>query len=195
MTPSKPLYETGVIHGRFQILHNDHMKYLKAGKARCKHLVIGITNPDPHLTQSDTADPDRSLPAYNPLTYFERYTMIRDAMTEAQIDLHDFSITPMPINYPELYRYYIPLDAVFFLTIYDDWGRRKRAFFESLGLKIHVLWDVPPDQKGISGKDVRALMVDGQPWRHLVPNSTASLIDKWRIPKRLSHLSETSETD
>lgn len=43
------MVEQGVIHGRFHILHNDHLKYLLAGKlARC-HLIVGITNPDPTL--------------------------------------------------------------------------------------------------------------------------------------------------
>ncbi len=46
----------GVIHGRFQILHNDHMRYLLAGKERCEHLVVGITNPDPTLVREDAAE-------------------------------------------------------------------------------------------------------------------------------------------
>jgi nicotinamide-nucleotide adenylyltransferase len=41
------LYELGVIHGRFQVLHNDHLRYILAGKELCRHLVVGITNPDP----------------------------------------------------------------------------------------------------------------------------------------------------
>ena len=43
------MHKIGVIHGRFQLLHNDHLKYLLAGKKRCEHLVVGITNPDPAL--------------------------------------------------------------------------------------------------------------------------------------------------
>ncbi len=37
----------GAIVGRFQIFHNDHLKYLLARKSLCKDLIIGITNPDP----------------------------------------------------------------------------------------------------------------------------------------------------
>ena len=33
--------QTGVIHGRFQVLSNDHLCYLLAGKARCCHLIVG----------------------------------------------------------------------------------------------------------------------------------------------------------
>ena len=69
--------ETGVVHGRFQILHNDHIKYLMAGKSKCRHLIVGITNPDPTLTRKDTADPARSLSDANPFTYYERYQMVK----------------------------------------------------------------------------------------------------------------------
>jgi nicotinamide-nucleotide adenylyltransferase len=135
--------ETGVIHGRFQVLHHDHLKYLLAGNARCRHLVVGITNPDPILTRDDVMDPQRSLPAENPLTYFERYTMIRSSLVEAGLPLSDFSVVPFPINLPELYKYYVPMQATFFLTIYDQWGRRKLEQFQALGLKTEVLWSKP----------------------------------------------------
>ena len=46
----------GVIHGRFQMLHNDHLKYLLAGKSRCDHLVIGITNAEPNMIRAEAAD-------------------------------------------------------------------------------------------------------------------------------------------
>ncbi|MEJ2698658.1 MAG: nicotinate-nucleotide adenylyltransferase, partial [Desulfuromonadales bacterium] len=69
-------FELGVIHGRFQVLHNDHLRFLLAGKSLCRHLVVGITNPDPHLTREDPADQHRHSPLANPLTYWERYLMV-----------------------------------------------------------------------------------------------------------------------
>jgi nicotinamide-nucleotide adenylyltransferase len=82
----------------------------------------------------------------------------------------------------------VPLEAVFFLSIYDEWGRRKKRYFESLGLKVHVLWEVNPDKKGISGDDVRSRMVRGQPWEEAVPNSVAVLLREWDIPERLKKI-------
>ncbi|MCI5120191.1 MAG: nicotinate-nucleotide adenylyltransferase, partial [Candidatus Electrothrix sp. AUS4] len=102
---------TGVIHGRFQILHNDHLKYLLAGKARCEHLVVGITNPDPCQTKDDAADPKRSSDQANPFTYFQRYQMVRAALSRQGIADKAFSVVPFPINLPELYRYYVPMDT------------------------------------------------------------------------------------
>jgi nicotinamide mononucleotide adenylyltransferase len=182
--------ETGVIHGRFQVLHNDHLKYLLAGMRLCRHLVVGITNPDPLLTREEDSDKKRSGSPANPLTYWERYIMVRVVMAEAGIDASRFSIVPLPINHPELYGYYVPMDAVFFLSIYDNWGRRKLAYFRDLGLKTHVLREVPVEEKGLSAEQVRLRMVHGDPWEHLVPPCVASLMKKWDIPARLRKIQQ-----
>lgn len=189
MKNSDQIYDTGVIHGRFQVLHNDHLKYLLAGKAQCNKLVVGITNPDPWMTKTENADPKRSDPLANPLTYYERHTIVEAALREAGIQRYDFTIVPFPINLPDRYAYYVPMDAVFFLTIYDDWGRRKLQYFKKMGLTTVVLRDVPPNQKGISGSEVRSRIVNDQPWEHLVPACVAPMIEKWGLAERLKKLS------
>lgn len=182
------MHPVGVTHGRFQVLHHDHLKYLLAGKARCRQLVVGITNPDPSHTRDDPADPQRSSPLANPLTYLERYQLVHSALLEAGLNLPDFTIVPFPINYPELYRYYLPLDAVFFLTIYDDWGRSKLGRFQEMGLRTEVLWERALTDKGQSATDIRRIMIDGQPWEHLVPAASVALLKSWGIPERLQRL-------
>ncbi len=182
----------GVIHGRFQILHNDHLSYLLAGKSRCRHLIVGITNPDPVLTRDDPADPDRSSPLANPLTYFERYTLVREVLLEAGVDHADFSVVPFPINLPELYRHYLPLHATFYLTIYDEWGRRKLDQFRAVGLKTELLWTKEPSQKGLSASDIRKRMFLGEDWAHLVPGGTKRLMNLWGVPRRLRELHEAN---
>lgn len=188
-TESAP-YDVGVIHGRFQVLHHDHLRYLLAGKALCRHLVVGVTNPDPTLTRERSADPHRSRPEANPLTYYERQALVRAALGETGVPAAAFTVVPLPINFPELYRYYVPLDAVFFLTIYDEWGREKLGQLRSLGLKTHVLWEVPPEQKGISGSEVQRRMTQGEPWKSLVPDAVAALLETWDVPARLRRPSE-----
>jgi nicotinamide mononucleotide adenylyltransferase len=177
--------ELGVIHGRFQPLHNDHMKYILAGKARCRHLVVGITNPDPILTRADPADTERSDPSANPLTYFERYTIVVHSLLEAGVRYEEFSVTPFPINLPELYHFYVPTDAVFYMTIYDDWGRKKLAMFRSLGLRVEVLWDKPREQKGLTGKEVRRRMAEDLPWEQLVPPAAERIMARLGVQGRV----------
>lgn len=184
----KPRYEVGVIHGRFQVLHHDHLRYLLAGKELCRHLVVGVTNPDPTLSRDRGADPHRTEPEANPLTYYERQFMVRAALEAAGVPTTSFTVVPLPINFPDLYRYYVPLDAVFFLTIYDDWGREKLRLFQEQGLRTHVLWEVCPDAKGISGSEVRRRMARGEPWELLVPPRVATLLKEWGIPGRLQGL-------
>lgn len=184
--------ETGVIHGRFQILHNDHIKYLMAGKARCRHLVVGITNPDPSLTRDDPAALQRSLPSANPLTYFERYVMVQASLLEAGLRFSEFSIVPFPVNLPELYSHYVPMDSTFFLTIYDEWGERKLQLFKNLGLKIEILWQKPHDQKGLTSTEIRDRIIRLESWEHLVPESTVRLMKQWAIPERLRKMASAA---
>jgi nicotinamide mononucleotide adenylyltransferase len=179
------IVETGVIHGRFQILHNDHLRYLLSGKAFCKHLVVGITNPDPGLTKKESTDVKRDDPGANPLTYYERYILVYESLKEAGVKSDEFSIVPFPISMPDLYQYYVPLDAVYFLVIYDDWGKQKYDYFKSQGLKTHILREVPPEEKGISSSDVRDRILKDEPWKNLVPPVVALYIKKWNIKDRL----------
>lgn len=182
------MVETGVIHGRFQIVHNDHMKYLLAGKANCGHLIVGITNPDPTLIGKNPAEFQCSQLFSNPLSYYERYVMVKNALFEAGIGRREFSIVPFPVNFPELYRYYVPLDATFFLTIYDEWGKKKLEMFQSLGLKTEIMWERSIEEKGLTGTEIRRRIVSGIAWKHQIPPSTHMLLRKWGILKRLRDL-------
>lgn len=189
MKKKKVKYKIGVIHGRFQILHNDHIKYLLAGKKLSNHLVVGITNPDPSLTRDSNTNPHRSTPIANPMTYYERYLMIQAALLEQGLKYSEFSVVPFPINVPDLLENYVPLDAIFFLTIYDDWGRQKKKYLESLGLKIHVLWEVSLENKGLSSIDIRNAMINDKQWEQFLPTSVVRLMNEWNIDKRLKELS------
>jgi nicotinamide-nucleotide adenylyltransferase len=186
-------HELGVIHGRFQVLHKDHLKYLLAGKRRCEHLVIGITNPDPSLMHEDPADPKRSTSLANPLTYFERYTLLRRVLAEAGAYPETFSVVPFPVSHPVLYGNYVPLQACFFLTIYDDWGKKKLDTFRSLNLHTEILWERTPETKGISASTVRGRMISREPWHHMVPRSCSNLMHEWSVPERLRRIAGTSE--
>ena len=184
------MIKTGFIHGRFQVLHNDHLTYLLAGKKECQRLVVGITNPDPSLTKQDDADVSRSDQAANPLTYYERFLMVQAALVEAGLDREEFIIVPFPVNFPELYRYYIPPEATFFLTIYDEWGEKKLSMFESFGLKTKILWRRSQAEKGLTSSEVRQKIVEGKPWQDMVPPSVGRLIVEWNLSDRLQRINQ-----
>jgi nicotinamide-nucleotide adenylyltransferase len=154
---------------------------------------VGITNPDPSLTRDSDANPHRSTSLANPLTYYERYLMIQAALLEQGLSLSEFSIVPLPINVQELIKYYVPLDAVFFLTIYDEWGQQKKRYFQDLGLKIHVLWEVPLENKGLSSSDIRESMIKNGKWEHFLPISVVKLMNEWNIAQRLKEINSKQD--
>lgn len=177
--------EVGVIHGRFQGLHFGHMEYLLEAKKRCNFLIIGITNPDPGLTKDNTADLKRSKPEENPFTYFERFIMLRDEMIESGIERSEFEIVPFPINLPELIKYYVPMDALFFITIYDDWGNHKLNTFEKLGVETDLMWTRTSEERFTTGKYVRKLIAMNEPWEHLLPSSVVTFIKNNKLDLRI----------
>lgn len=182
----------GVIHGRFQPVHNGHMKYLLGGKQRCEHLIVGITNPDPSLSRSHPANTQRSEERANPFTFYERAVILRQSLCEAGLELAEFSIAPFPVTQPELIRYYVPLDALFFLTIYDDWGRAKLQTLQSLGLSVDVMWTEPNRDATPSSTDVRNRMAEGQPWEHLVPPAAVRVIKAMGLDRRVRDNASTA---
>lgn len=178
------LHPLGFIHGRFQVVHNDHLKYLLAGKSLCEQMIIGVTNPTPEQTVNEATDPARSNSDNNPLSFEERKTMIRDALLEAGVSSESFSIIPFPISSPKELKAIAPQDAMYYLTIYDDWGREKQRRLQSLGLTTHVMWDRPVSEKGISGKQVRKAIRTGSDYRSLVPPSVAEKVEQWSLQER-----------
>jgi nicotinamide-nucleotide adenylyltransferase/phosphinothricin biosynthesis protein PhpF len=178
--------KVGVIHGRFQPLHVGHMEYLLAGKARCDLLVVGITNPDPWQVKVETTNVLRSEPAANPCTYYERYLMVEGALLDSGIAHGGFRIVPFPHSFPERLRHYAPLEAEYFLTIYDHWGEAKLQRFQELRLRTHVLWR--RTSTVTSGSAVRQLIAAGEAWTHLVPPATAQVIEEFGIAERIREL-------
>ena len=176
----------GVIHGRFQPLHIGHMEYLLAGKQRCEFLLIGITNPDPTLTTQHPANPLRSLPSSNPFTYYERLIMVRESLFEVGIARNQFDIVPFPINCPEILEYYVPMNACFFMTSYDEWGRAKLEVLRSLGLDVEVMWERSMSDRLTTGTEVRKLIATGGKWQPLVPPAVARIIQKFSLDRRIS---------
>jgi cytidyltransferase-like protein len=164
----------GMIHGRFQPLHNGHLAYLEAAAERCAHLFVGITNPDRRAMRPEADDPARHLPEANPLTYTERLLMIAAAAEEAGV--RGIRIIPFPITEPDLWDDYVPRDAVHFLRLFSPWGDSKLDRLRAHGYRTEVL--EAPQGKVVSGEQVRAAIRDGGDWRRLVPLAVAGFIDE-----------------
>ena len=178
----------GVIHGRFQPFHNDHLKYILEGFNRVDFLYIGITNPDPTLTLDDETDVKRSQIFANPCTFFERLRMIQNCLYDLDIDSNKYCIVPFPINIPSLWKYYTPQHAKYFVAIYDEWGEKKLDAFLKNGLDTEVLWRRTVKEKGITATEIRNAIYHDKEWKHLVPNGTIRVIEECNIIDRIKIL-------
>ncbi len=175
----------GVVNARFQVLHLKHMEYILAAKMRCEKLYIGITSPD-NLHLGDTVnDPARGTQAANPLTYFERFEMIRGAMAEFGVGEDEYDILPFPINTPECLLQYMPPDATYYLGICGEWDEEKLKVLRSLGLKTEILWRRTREEVGITGTQVRQLIATDQEWKELVPKSVYQYIKENHLDERI----------
>ena len=176
--------ELGVIHGRFQGLHLGHMEYLLAGAARCRHLLVGVTNFDASLAPAELSNFHRDQQD-NPFTFYERLVMLRDSLVEAGIDRSRFDVIPFPVEYPEHIANFAPPEAVYYMTIYDDWGRHKYETLRGLGLQVEILWVRDDSQRLTSGTQVRRRIAQGENWKQLVPPAVYRYITSQGLDARL----------
>jgi len=175
------MIDIGMIHGRFQPFHNGHLDYLKNAIFFVKHLIVGITNPDPTLTQESDSDSHRHLKSSNPFSYYLRMLMIKHSI-QLDKDLKDrfldITITPMPINKPELFEYYFPSknNVVQLIRLLDPWDHEKKLLFEKYNFNVVVL----EGKRITSGTEIRdSIINDDDTWKAKVPIGTLKVIEKF----------------
>ena len=186
------MIDIGVVCGRFQIFHKEHLQYVQAAKKKCNYLIVGITSPSGAAGRIEGSDVHRGEKASNPCTFFERMSIIRDVLLETGINREEFDIVPYPIETPEFIHYYIPDDAYHFITILDQWGTCKKQRIESLGYPVEVLWN--RREKGISSTMIRQAIYRHEEWKKYVPEITYQYIISHNIDTRIKGLIENDHT-
>jgi nicotinamide mononucleotide adenylyltransferase len=179
--------KAGSVHGRFQPFHNEHVEYVLAAKARCEFLWIGITKYDITPIEASPLARPRERPDHNPLTYFERINMIKEALVESGLDRGSFSFVPFPIETPNRLPLFMPTSIPCFTTIREDWNREKIRVLEACGYEVIVLWERL--EKTIKGSVIRDdIMRGGSGWRGMVPPATSRAVDRLELRNRLIEL-------
>jgi len=161
-----------MIHGRFQPFHLGHLEYLRGAAERSDEVWVGITNPDPTRVKEEASDPLRHLPESNPYTYAERLLMVKETAKDEGIVVH---VIPFPVNEPELWAAYVPVDVTQYIRLFSNWGGAKLDRLREAGYEVVVLDEGA--EKQISGADVRAALRDDGDWRALVPAGVARVLD------------------
>jgi nicotinamide mononucleotide adenylyltransferase len=167
------------IHGRFQVIHNDHVRYFRAAAEKYGRLYIGITG------QAAYARYERARPVTSdhPLTYWERVLMWR-AFLDSEGALVDHVVGPFPIERPELLTDFVPLSCVCATTVREEWNHEKIARLEAIGYRVDVLYQ--DLSKSISGALVREQIAEGdEAWEESVPGSVADYLRSIGTAERL----------
>ncbi|MCU1268864.1 MAG: cytidyltransferase-related domain protein [Acidobacteriaceae bacterium] len=184
----KPLRE-GSVHGRFQPFHNGHLEYVLAAQKQCSLLWIGITKFD--ISEPSPLARIRERPENNPLTYHQRLTMIRAALSESGIGQDEFAFVPFPIETPTKLTQFLPTSVPCFTTVYEEWNKEKILVLQSQGYEVRVLWE--RQQKAISGGEIRTdIIAGGSRWKAMVPSATVRLAEEFHLAERLRALSNTA---
>jgi cytidyltransferase-like protein len=189
MTDNSEFANAGSIHGRFQPFHNGHLEYLQGALARCDYLYVGVTQfRRRQLVQvSSTSAVHRALPESNPLSYFERLTILQALFASLGIDASRYCVVPFPIEEPQELSDFLPTSVRVFTTTYDSWNKAKIELLRSYGYEVENLWS--RDAKLISGQQVRDLLrADDAGWRDLVPPAVADVLAQFEIGERLRAL-------
>jgi nicotinamide mononucleotide adenylyltransferase len=166
------------------------MEYILAAKMRCSKLYLGITHPDiVNFAATSPLDTSGITKKDNPMTFFERYEMLLNVFGEFKIKREDFAIIPFPISQPDLLRGYIPVDATYYMSIVTAWDRERLRILRLLGLKTDIIWEKDESELGVTGKEIRQMIAEGNNhWQLHVPKSVSEYIIKHQIDIRISQL-------
>lgn len=174
----------GSVHGRFQPFHNGHLKYVLTAEKQCEYLWIGITKCDIGLIDPNYPSRFREKPENNPLTFFERLTIIGEALVEEGIDQTKFGFLPFPIETPGRLPNFMPTYIPCFTTVCEQWNEDKINILKGLGYGVTVLYHEQP--KIISGSAIREdIVAGGDSWRTMVPKATARAVERLGLRNRL----------
>ncbi|MCL2234592.1 MAG: nicotinate-nucleotide adenylyltransferase [Firmicutes bacterium] len=161
------------------------MEYLIEGLKRSDWLIAGITNYDllNVVKNLDLTNTRMSIQS-NLFTFYERFVMIKESLLESGVGLDKFEIVPFPIERVENIRNFVSLDAIFYVTIYDDWGKEKLKILQNLEVETEVMWEKTIRERLTSGTEIRKITAN-EKWEHLVSKTVFDYITKNKLDKRI----------
>ena len=166
----------GIVHGRFQPLHNGHIQYILKALESTEHLTIGICTPK-ICTQEEADETGYPCTAeLNPFTHDDRVHMISRTLESEGVEKERYSIIPFPSDYKNI-QSIVRSGTVFFISHSGNLDSRKKEFLENLGYKTEIVLSVEGTRVE-SGQKIRALIVNkDDSWKELVPEPVKNHIE------------------
>ncbi len=162
--------------GRFQPFHLGHMEIIRKAVGEYE-LIIGIGS----AQKSHTID--------NPFTCGERYEMIFRSLRKEGIGAH---IIPIPdVDYNSVWASHVISLCPAFEVVLSNNPLTIELFSPLKKVMNTELFS----RKEYAGKEIRRRMIEGEEWRHLVPEEAARYIDEIDGIKRIRYLAKGDERD
>jgi nicotinamide-nucleotide adenylyltransferase len=169
----------GLYIGRFQPVHRGHVYAMKYVLERVDELIIGIGS------AQFSHEPE------NPFTAGERFTMLRLALDEADVDRRLYTIIPIPdtqvhsVWVAQVLAYTPKFDIVFT----ND--SLSRQLFTEAGFKVE---SIKFYRRAVySATYVRDRILNGESWEKLVPKTVSRYIRQIGGIERIRNLSKTDK--
>ncbi|HIP75282.1 MAG TPA: nicotinamide-nucleotide adenylyltransferase [Thermococcus paralvinellae] len=168
----------GLIVGRFQPVHNGHMKALEFVFSQVDEVIIGI----------GSAQASHTLK--NPFTTSERMEMLIRALEEMEFKKRYYLIPLPDINFNAIWATYVVSMVPKFDVVFTGNSLVAQLFREK-GYEVIVQ---PMFKKDIlSATEIRKRMIEGKPWEELVPRSVAEYIKEIKGVERIRMLATNLE--
>lgn len=168
----------GLYIGRFQPFHNGHLSVTEKIANEVDEIVVVVGS----AQESHTVE--------NPFTAGERISMI--TKTLEQIDSTTYVIPIEDVNRNSLWVAQIKSMCPPFDIVYAN-NPLVMRLFEEEGIEVEKNPLFQRDK--YSGTKIRSRMLDGEEWRHLVPEPVSDVIDEIDGAERLRQVNDDDYSD
>ncbi|MFW5904135.1 MAG: nicotinamide-nucleotide adenylyltransferase [Candidatus Saliniplasma sp.] len=152
----------GLFIGRFQPFHKGHMAVVEQMAEECDSILIGV----------GSAQKEREV--HDPLSGGERETIIREVL-ENRLS-KPFKIYPIPdINCYPAWAHYVKAILPSFDRVYANSSIVLDLFKET---RIETVQVEEIKREEYSGTEIRRRILDGEQWKHLVPDEVADYLEE-----------------
>lgn len=164
----------GFFVGRFQPFHRGHFHFTEEISTEVNEVIVGIGSAQESHTRR------------NPFTAGERVSMVTRALEP--IDVTTYVIPIEDIDRNSVWVSHIESMCPPFDIVYSNNPLVTRLFQER-GIEVRGISLFERDR--YSGTRIRGLILEGEDWKHLVPDPVSDTIDEINGVERLRHVSES----
>jgi nicotinamide-nucleotide adenylyltransferase len=163
----------GLMIGRFQPFHKGHLTIIKKILKDVDELVIVIGSSQFKNTLE------------NPLSADEREKMIDAALSDEGI--HTYKLFKIPdIGDDVLYPSHVIKQVPEFDILYSG-NILVQGLFQAKGKRVEKITHIKREE--YEGSEIRKRMIEGRPWKHLVPEAVIKYLGEIKCAERVKKLS------